>query len=162
VDRHCLDGFLYLRASNLANRYLWLYSGTHWPPLLHALYWVFSKPFFSLGLILTVLPSCLGITHSFFNFILSTKLLVYTARISFCVYLVHLMVIMRFSYMRNYSTYFDNIEAFVLYGGLLAISTFLGFVMTMTVELPFANLLKLVVSMASKNESKHSEEVPKM
>jgi peptidoglycan/LPS O-acetylase OafA/YrhL len=45
---------------------------------------------------LTILPSILGIHHSFFNLILNAKALTFIARISFCTYLIHLMVIYGF------------------------------------------------------------------
>lgn len=73
------------------------------------------------------------------------------ARVSFCTYLIHLMVVFRFSYTRAYDVYYRLIDTFVLYMGLLVLSLFLGFWLTMLVELPFANLLKIGLEKVKKN-----------
>lgn len=91
-----------------------MYEGAKWPQEVHSLYWTFSKPFFLFGLILAVLPSCLGISHSFFNLILKGKVLVYIARISFCTYLVHLMVIYHVYFTRNEDVYYSLVSTFSL------------------------------------------------
>lgn len=128
-----------------------LQTGSSWPLTIHALYWTLSKPIFISGLIFTVLPSCLGISSSFFNLILNAKIFIWMARVSFCTYLIHLMVVFRFSYTRAYDVYYRLIDTFVLYMGLLVLSLFLGFWLTMLVELPFANLLKIGLEKVKKN-----------
>jgi len=120
-----------------------LQTGSSWPIAVHALYWILSKPLFILGMILTILPSTLGISHSFFNLILNARILIIIARISFCTYLVHLMLVFRFSYNRAYDVYYHLTDTFTVYMGLLVVSLFIGFWMTMLVEIPFANLLKM-------------------
>ena len=136
-------GLCHLYPSLDSDRYLSAYAGYIWPQWLQSLYIVFSKPIFILGLIMTTLPSCLGIGHSFFNLILNAKVLTWIARISFCTYLIHLMVIFRNLYMKVYDIEFNNTYAFVTHFGLLVLSLFFGFIATMIIEVPFANMLKL-------------------
>ena len=68
---------------------------------MHSLYWALSKPIFIGGMFLTILPSILGQTSSFFHLILNAKIFTFIARISFCTYLVHLFVIYQFIYSRS-------------------------------------------------------------
>jgi len=123
-----------------------LQTGSHWPQEAHSFYLVLSKPVFIFGMILTVLPSILGIRHSFFALILNVKLFAWIARISFCSYLVHLMVIVWYYYTRTYDVYYKFQDTFATYMGLLTLSLFFGFIMTMLVELPFSNLLELLMT----------------
>lgn len=120
-------------------------TGSNWPQLANSLYWGFSRAIFVLGTILTILPTILGHTTSFFNLILTSKLLHFIARISFCTYLIHLMVIYQFTYTRNYDVYYTIVDTFVIYLGLLVVSLFFGFLMTVFVELPFAKLQKQLI-----------------
>ncbi len=62
------------------------------------------------------------------------------------------MVIYRFIYTRNYDIYYDPLDAFVLYLGLLVLSLVVGFVMTLTIEVPFSNLLKMFMEKGRVNE----------
>lgn len=82
---------------------------------------------------MTILPSLLGIRHSFFRLILCSKILSFIAKISFCTYLVHLMVVYGFIYDRSYDIYYSLLDIFVIYVGLLVICLALGFVLTVTV-----------------------------
>lgn len=86
-----------------------------------------------MGMMLTLLPSSLGIRHSFFNLVLNAKVFVLIARISFCTYLVHLMLIYRFIYMRTYDIYYNLVDMFITYLGLLPIILLFGFLMTITI-----------------------------
>ena len=129
-----------------------LQTGSHWDQIGHSLYWTLSKPIFIAGMIMTVLPSILGIKHSFFNLILNAKSLSFIARISFCTYLVHYIIIGQVIATRTYDIYFSNIDVFTLYLGMLVISLFFGFVVTLTVELPFSNLLKMGMKKLLKNK----------
>jgi peptidoglycan/LPS O-acetylase OafA/YrhL len=95
---------------------------------------------------MTLLPSLLGFPHSFFALVLNAKPLVYLSRISFCTYLVHLFVVYYFLGDRVYDLYYNLIDVFTVYCGLLVLSLFFGFLLTMLVEVPFATLLKVGVS----------------
>jgi peptidoglycan/LPS O-acetylase OafA/YrhL len=124
-----------------------LQTGEQWPQIYHSLYWGLSKPVFILGMGMTILPTILGHRHSFFNFILTPKLFHFIARISFCTYLVHLMVLYYFILSRNYNIYYNIVDNFITYLGLLIVSLIYGFISTVLVELPFAKIQKEVISM---------------
>ncbi len=119
-----------------------LQTGTQWPQYLHSLYWTLSKPIFLFGLILTVLPTTLGFRHSFFNLILTPKIFHFIAKVSFCTYLVHLMILFQVINTRNYNFYYTINGIFVFYSGILALSLLFGTIVTVMVELPFGNLQK--------------------
>ena len=136
----------YFHPASSASRYKYIKIGGKWPQFVHSLYWSFSKPLFVTGMFLTILPSLLGIQHSFFNLVLSNKILTFIAKISFCSYLVHMMVINQFLFTQNYDFYFDTKNTFVIFSGLLLITLFWGFLMTMLMELPFAKMIKLAFS----------------
>ena len=110
-----------------------LQTGSHWPQLAHCLYFILSKPIFTFGLILTVLPSCLGLRHSFFALILNAKIFSWIARISFCTYLVHVLILYCYIFSRTYDVYYVPVDTFVIYFGLLVICLFFGFVLTIFV-----------------------------
>ena len=113
------DGFPDIHSSTVANRYNLCYEGSKWPQWVHSSYWTFSKPIFILGLFMTVIPSALGIRRSLFTTILNARVLIFVARISFCTYLVHLMVLFQYMYSRNYDIYYHNEDMFVLHFGLM-------------------------------------------
>jgi len=112
---------------------------------------------------MVVIPTALGIKRSFFELILNCKLLMVIARISFCTYLVHLMVIYQVIYVQmviyqviyvqNNDYYYDLRTMFVIYMGILVLSLVLGFLLTILVEVPFSNLLKSVMKNRIKNDS---------
>lgn len=52
------------------------------------------------------------------------------------------MVIYGFIYDRPYDVYFSVLDSLVVYLGFLVLSLALGLILTLTVEVPFANLLK--------------------
>ena len=137
-----------------------LQTGSSWPQSMHSLYWAFSKPIFVLGTILTTLPTILGIPGSFFNLILTCRALSFIARVSFCTYLVHLMVIMQFILTRSYDIYFYTSDLFVINLGMLVLSLIFGTVLTVIVELPFANLQKhLVNSILGNKRSRQLDKI---
>jgi peptidoglycan/LPS O-acetylase OafA/YrhL len=83
-----------------------------------------------------------GHSGSFFNTLLTSRGFHFIARISFCTYLVHLMVLYHFILSRNYDIYYNIIDSFVVYLGLLVVSLIVGFIATVLIELPFARLQK--------------------
>ena len=67
-----------------------------------------------------------------------------TARVSFCTYLVHLIVLEYFILTRTFDQYYTIVDIMVLYFGWEVISLVLGGLMTMFVEVPFANVVKMM------------------
>lgn len=127
-----------------------LQVGHEWPQIAHSFYWGFSKPIFLLGMAMTILPTMLGHTHSFFNTLLTSKSFHFIARISFCTYLVHLMVLYNYFLSRNYDIYYGIVDQFITYLGMLSVSLGLGFLLTVFVELPFAKLQKELMNKLKK------------
>lgn len=154
--RNFLDGLSSFYSSFHSTRYFSYYLGSKWPQIFHSLYWIASKVIFMFGLLLTILPSCLGVTNSFFNLILNSKLFVFIARISYCTYLLHIMIVYGFIETRSYDIYYSLLDQLLLYLGLLVICLFFGFVMTVTIEVPFGNLLKISISKDEKSKVKKS------
>lgn len=85
---------------------------------------------------MVIFPTILGYKHSFFRLILDNKLFNFIAKISFCTYLVHLMVIIQYTNSRTYDYYYSIINSFPLYLGCLVVSCFFGFIMTIFIEIP--------------------------
>jgi peptidoglycan/LPS O-acetylase OafA/YrhL len=99
-----------------------------------------------------VIPTALGIKRSFFELILNSKLFMVIARISFCTYLVHLMVLYQVIYVQNNDFYYDLTIMFEIYMGVLVLSLLLGFLLTVLVEVPLSNLLKSIMKNRMKSD----------
>ena len=56
------------------------------------------------------------------------------------------MVIYQFIYTRSYDIYYDITQMFMIYMGLLPIILVLGTIMTLTVEVPFGKLVRILTS----------------
>lgn len=67
------------------------------------------------------------------------------------------MVIYHFLYTRTYDTYFELIDVFVVSFGVLIISLFFGFCLTMLIEVPFANLQKMMFDSLATGEKGKGE-----
>jgi peptidoglycan/LPS O-acetylase OafA/YrhL len=83
-----------------------LQQGNKWPQAWHSIYLVFSRFVFAIGIILVILPTLLGIKNSFFRTILDTRLFNFLAKISFCVYLVHYIVLSQIISYKTYDIYY--------------------------------------------------------
>jgi peptidoglycan/LPS O-acetylase OafA/YrhL len=115
-----------------------LQAGHKWPQIWHSLYSCLEKPFFILGLMMVTFPTVLGVKGSFFRTVLDNKILSFLAKISFCTYLVHLMVIMQYISSRTFDNYYSLLATITPFLGCLVVSCFFGFLMTIFVELPFS------------------------
>lgn len=135
-----------------------LQEGGEWPQIWHSLYFCLSKPLFILGMVFVILPPLLGI-KSFFRTILDTRLFNFIAKISFCTYLVHLMVIYQFYTSRAYDFYYSIIDGFTIYVGCLVLSCLVGFILTVLLELPCAYYQKeLMKALTNWNKRKENLE----
>jgi peptidoglycan/LPS O-acetylase OafA/YrhL len=101
-------------------------------------------------------PTVLGVKGSFFQILLDNKILNFMAKISFCTYLVHLMVILQYVYSRTFDNYYSLLATFTPYLGCLVVSCFFGFLMTILVEVPFSvwqkELMKGVMRSVARKE----------
>lgn len=72
------------------------------------------------------------------------------AKISFCTYLVHLIILIQYIFSRTEDSYYSIIDAFPAYLGCLVLSCFFGFLVTVFVEVPCSQWLKEAVSKLKK------------
>lgn len=75
--------------------------------MAHSLYLCFSRVFFNLGITLTITPTLLGVRNSFVMTLLDTSLFKFLAKISFCGYLVHYIVLSQVLAVEKTDTYYD-------------------------------------------------------
>lgn len=156
MGRSKFDGSGRLYSSSCSTGYTLSYPGAQWPQALHSLYEALSKPLFILGMFLTMVPSSLGIHNSFFNLVLNARIMVYIARISFSTYLVHIFFIAQFFGSRSYDSYYNITDNFIINMGLLTLSLLTGFLVTVLIEVPLSNLLKLALPNITA-KSKHAK-----
>lgn len=131
-----------------------LQENGNWDQVWHSLYLVSSRLLFNVGILLVILPTLLGLKTSFFRTILDTKLFNFIAKISFCVYLVHYIVLSQEIAYRAYDVYYYPKDIYIQFIGVLVLSCFFGFILTVTVELPFSHLQKQFLSKIAKREAK--------
>jgi peptidoglycan/LPS O-acetylase OafA/YrhL len=119
-----------------------LQTGSQWPQIWHSLYFCFSRIIFLLGLTMVILSSLLGIKTSFFRILLDTSLFNIIAKISFCVYLVHFIVLSQ--YLGNFKVdlYFNELDRFVVHCSIVVLSCFFGYLLAVVVEIPCSYLQK--------------------
>lgn len=127
-----------------------------WPQTLHSIFLACSKVVFVIGLYIMILPSLLGVKNMTF-FLLDTKFFNVTSKISFWTYLIHFMVVEYFSYSQKVDFYYAPLTVLPLYVSIALISTILGFVGTIIVEVPFSKqekmLFSVLMKMGKKKES---------
>ena len=131
-----------------------LQTGSQWPQVWHTLYFCYSRIIFILGLIMVISSTLLGIKTSFFKTILDTSLFSFIAKISFCVYLVHYIVLSQIiSYVKGDIYYFIP-DRFMIHLAICVLSCFFGTLLTVFVELPFSFIQKELMSRLKKIASK--------
>ena len=119
-----------------------LQVGHHWDQIWHSLYLCFSRIFICFGIFMIIFPTLLGIKSSFFRTILDSSLFNILAKISFCTYLMHYMIITQIFASQTYDIYYNLPDVFIQFEGILVLSCFIGFLMTIAVEIPFSTLQK--------------------
>ena len=106
--------------------------GNTWPYWAHGLYLSFQKMTFTFGVYLIILPTLLEIPTMTF-FLMDTKFFNFTGKISFWVYLMHLIVVERVCFGQKVDFYYNAEDIIPLYCGIAIISLCLGFMGTMLV-----------------------------
>jgi peptidoglycan/LPS O-acetylase OafA/YrhL len=121
-------------------------QGPHyWPQLAHSLYLTYGKTLFVLSVALIILPSVLGVP-SFIRTILDTKLFSFVGKASYCTYLIHLIIIMGWVGAFSTNFYFESIVQYQLFCSHTVICVFLGFLLSLLVEIPFSKLQKMLIN----------------
>lgn len=112
-----------------------------------------------MGVILSILPTILGFSESFLYLLLTPKVFYFVSRVSFCTYLIHIMVIYKFTYGNSFDYYFGFVDIYVTYLGVLTISLFFAFLLTVFVEVPFSNLQRMLISYIIANQEVNDKHV---
>ena len=123
----------------LIPRTLQINGSNSWDQVYHSAYLTFAKGIFCFGLSMFLLPSLLGI-NSYVRFILDTNFFSVIAKISFCTYLVHLMVILWHVFTYEVDYYFTQDTQWSIFAFYLLASSIIGFLMTIIVEVPFSKI----------------------
>ena len=132
----------------LVNLMIWLIipiqkvnDSSVWNDTQHIFYLIFHRFTFVFGFVLVILPGLLTGKDVVYE-ILSFRLFTPLGRLTYCTYLVHLIVLARTSFGTNQSFYASN-EAFI-YVALtdLVISLFAGFVLSVVAEVPLLTIEK--------------------
>ena len=119
-----------------------------WTQFTHSFFLSYGKWGFTFALSLIILPSMLGIIR----FMMDTKFFNWIAKVSFCTYLIHLTAM--YLYFQNATTdfYLALIPQYGLFVSIAAISLGLGFLMTVTIELPLSRLQKILMQSLMKKK----------
>jgi len=83
-----------------------LQVGYQWPQAFHSMCLNFGRSLFPFAILMTVLPSLLGVKNTFIRTLLDKPIFNFMARISYGVYLVHGLVILYVANIKRYDTYF--------------------------------------------------------
>ena len=129
-----------------------------WPQFVHSLYLTYTKTLFVMGLSIAILPSILGV-KSFINFIMDTKIFNFIAKVSFCTYLVHVMVIYQWIGKISVDTYYSFLTEYDLCVAHSVLSILSGFVLCLFVEIPFSKLQKMLMTDLMKKEKTEKKKV---
>ena len=133
----------------------------YWNDTDHVLYLVFNRSIFVFGFLLVILPGLLtgkDIVHS----ILSFKAFAPLGRLTYCTYLVHLIVVARTTFGTK-NSFYANHETFI-YVALadLVFSLMAGYILSVVAEAPLLNLEKNFIFKQKKEnkkiENKNDEE----
>ena len=133
----------------------------YWNDTDHFLYLVFNRSIFVFGFLLVILPGLLtgkDIVHS----ILSFKAFAPLGRLTYCTYLVHLIVVARTTFGTK-NSFYANHETFI-YVALadLVFSLMAGYILSVVAEAPLLNLEKNFIFKQKKEnkkiENKNDEE----
>lgn len=118
--------------------------GNLWSRTTNSIYLTFSKPLFCISLTLLTLPSLLGYS-TFFSTILDNKLTTTVSKLSFSVYLIHLLIIMPFSYNTKSEFYYNHSTLIVLAFAHTAISSIFAFFIVVFIEVPMGGIVRRVL-----------------
>ncbi|XP_039252326.2 nose resistant to fluoxetine protein 6-like [Styela clava] len=139
-------GWAIATALNLAVLYgLWPYvkDGTMMTVSLSAFYNAMSRPIWAVGLAWVVIACTSGYGGPV-NTFLSWKLFVPLSRLTYCIYLVHTLILFWWFSTQEQSVHFSNTMFAFYYVGLLFMSIFGAYCLSMLIESPFIRLVSLI------------------
>lgn len=148
---YIVHAFCYIFGLFLINLIIWIVAPLQssndinfWNDTQHIFYLIFNRVTFVIGFILMILPGLLT-GNDIIHTILSFKGFTAIGRLTYCTYLVHMIIVLR-SGMGTYSSFYATNESFI-YAALadLVISLFAGLVLSLVAEVPLLNLEKTFI-----------------
>ncbi|XP_076472960.1 nose resistant to fluoxetine protein 6-like [Babylonia areolata] len=100
-----------------------------------------------------VVIACVTGNGGFVNTILSWSAFVPVSRLSYCIYLLHIMVIMLYVMNRRATIFFDDVNLVFLYLGSLVASCVVAFVASLAFESPMMGLERVFLRPSSSSAS---------
>ena len=152
--------FCYIMGLFLINLIIWIVIDLQkaqdihvWNDTQHIFYLIFNRFTFVLGFVFVILPGLLTGKDVVYK-ILSFKAFTPLGRLTYCTYLVHLIIISRTTFGTEMSFYGTN-ESFI-YVALVdtLISLFAGFVLSVVAEVPLLTIEKIFIFKENKQKVK--------
>lgn len=123
-----------------------------WSNLTMSFYIAFSKPAWTLGVLILIGLLFLG-QLPWIDLVLNNHLMAVLGRLSFCIYLVHPAIINWYYYSAETPPHFDGLWYTINYLGLLSLSIIVSVFVHLFVELPLGNMTKLMFTTKNPNDS---------
>ncbi|XP_050303954.1 nose resistant to fluoxetine protein 6-like [Anthonomus grandis grandis] len=122
---------------------------------------VFIKPFWCLGLTFITYSSIYG-HGGIINWFLSTAFMQVISKLTFCVYILHMPVIVFWIATRRTRHHFSDLNLFFYYWGYLVITIMVSVIWTLMFESPIINMEKLIFGSGKpkKPAPKNKDEKP--
>lgn len=127
------------------------------PVLLSAIFNAVSGTIWAMG-IGWLTYACISGYGGFINKILSWKAWIPLSRLTYCAYLLHMIVLQTFFFSRENKLHFDHVIMVVFYLGLLIITYGCSFLFSLIFEAPFIRLEKAIRD--SRSRDMNLNEVP--
>ena len=90
---------------------------------------------------------------------MDTKLFNFIAKVSFCTYLVHAIIIVQMVAKISVDLYYSFLNEYDLFAAHAVLSIFFGFVLCLVVEIPFSKLQKILMAKLMKKSGTKKEKV---
>ncbi|XP_076436701.1 nose resistant to fluoxetine protein 6-like [Babylonia areolata] len=127
-----------------------LYEQNQGHPLtrpLQAFYNAMARPAWGAS-VAWVIFACVTGNGGFVNTILSWKALIPLSRLTYCIYLLHIMILTTYIFSRDTTFYFSDANVVVLFLGLLVVCYMVSAVVSLAFEAPMMALEKLLKNQA--------------
>lgn len=129
-------------------------SGTRYYSIfLASLYNAISRPLFVIALAMVIAGPLVG-RNKFMKFVLGSRGWVPWARLTFMIYLIHLLIFQWFYGQMRQSVYLDYAPILASYGATVIMSCLLAIPLSAAFEAPFMNIEKYLIFPAKKRPQK--------
>ncbi|CAD8140737.1 unnamed protein product [Paramecium octaurelia] len=125
-----------------------------WPKWFQHIYHALCRFLFSFGLTLVVLPNLIGAYDIFNSKFMNNTLFKLMAKLSFTMYLVHLMIIVILTETFYETPAFAQIDMITCFVCAVVLSMTFGLLLSLLVELPFGNLDTRIIKIVTRPKRK--------